>query len=62
VDYFNKMAELIFVSVFYTHVCKKVNKMSVIKKPNYFRQANTKKCNCVRYIRVLLFYIYVHTF
>jgi len=43
VDYFNKMAELVFVTVFNTHMWrKKLTTRQEFKKPNDFRQANEK--------------------
>ena len=40
VDYFNKMAELVCVTVFHTHMLKKLTKRQKLRKPNDFRQAN----------------------
>jgi len=41
VDYFNKIAELVFVTVFNTHMCrKKSTTRQKFKKPNDFSQTN----------------------
>jgi len=41
VDYFNKMVQLVFVTVFKTHMCRKrLTKCHKFKKPTDFRQVN----------------------
>jgi len=43
------VAELVFVTVFHTYMCRnKLTTRQKFKKPNAFRQANAKKYNCVR--------------